>query len=253
MKITILGSGNVATHFAKAFRNVGHEILQVWSRNNEHAQLLADTVKAQAVASIDKFSQEADICIVAISDDALFEIPQKLHFNNTIVLHTSGSVALQVLEGSSPHIGVLWSPQTYIREAEMDYTQLPFCVEGNDNHSTQSIMNLAQSVSPNVYSLNSVQRKWAHLSAVMVNNFGNALNASAQQLMSKHEIPFELLLPIIDETARKAHLGNLRQQQTGPAIRHDKKTLDAHRKQLETEPQLLELYNLMTRLIQQCN
>ncbi len=253
MKITILGSGNVATHFAKAFSKAGHEILQVWSRHYEHAQILADIVEAQVVDSLDKLSQEADICIVAVSDDALFDIPQQLHFNNTIVLHTSGSVAIQVLEGSSPHIGVLWSPQTYVRTAVMDYTQLPFCVEGNDNHSTQTITHLAQSVSSNVYSLNSVQREWAHLAAVMVNNFGNALNASAQQLMSKHEIPFELLLPIIDETARKAHLGDLQQQQTGPAIRHDQKTLEAHRKQLEAEPQLLELYNLMTRLIQQCN
>lgn len=250
MKIIILGSGNVATHFAKAFRQAGHEILQVWSRHYEHAQTLASAVEAQAVDSTDLLSQEANICIVAISDDALFEVPQKLHFNNTVVLHTSGSVAMQALEGSSPHIGVLWSPQTYIREASMDYTQVPFCVEGNDDHSRQTITDLAQSVSTNVYHLDSAQRKWAHLAAVMVNNFGNALNASAQQLMGKHEIPFELLLPIIDETAHKAHLGDLRQQQTGPAIRHDQKTLDAHRQQLESEPQLLELYNLMTRMIQ---
>lgn len=253
MKIVMIGSGNVATHLAVAFHRVGHQIVQVWSRDIEHAQRLAVRVGAMPLDDVGRLALTVDVYILAVSDDALYQLPQQLHFPNAVVVHTSGSVAGDVLQRVSPHHGVLWSPQTFIRDVAMDYEALPFCVEGSDELALQTVTALAQTVSTHICKLSSNQRRWAHLSAVVVNNFGNALNAAAERLMAKHGIPFDLLLPIIDATANKAHKGNLDKQQTGPAVRHDQKTIDAHRRLLESEPELLRLYDVMTNIIQQCN
>lgn len=249
-RITFIGSGNVASHFAKALHQKGNTIVQVWSRNKVHAEALASQVGASATNSWEEISQETDVVIIAISDDALYHFPVVLHFNNALVLHTSGSAPLETLCSTSTRYGVLWSPQSFVQNVPMDYASLPLCIEGNTKASEEAIRHLVEPVSSHIFTLNGIQRRWVHLCAVMANNFGNALNASAEQLMEQQQIPFEILHPIITLTSQKALNGALWKQQTGPAVRRDEKTLDAHRDLLKEQPQLLELYNIMTRIIQ---
>lgn len=249
--ITLIGSGNVATHLAKAFHNAGYQILQIWSREYDHAEALANQVFAEPINKLSLLYPTADVYIMAVTDDALFDLALDLRLRDALVLHTAGSVSLKVLQPISRKHGVLWSPQTFISGIEMNYSELPFCIEGSSPDVEAQIRQLIEPVSPHVYTVDTQQRQWLHLAAVMVNNFGNAINALAQDLLTEHNTPFEILHPLITMTADKIKQGKgLWQQQTGPARRQDQKTIDNQRRLVADNDKMLQLYDLMTELIQ---
>lgn len=251
MKISFIGSGNVATHLALAFYKCGYTIGQVWSRDFSHAQLLAGRVEARPIADLSSLSKTADIYILAISDDALFDIALDLHLSDALVLHTSGATSMDVLKPISSRYGVLWSPQTFVRDVALEYSELPFCIEGCDADTQVDIESLVGHISQNIYFTNREQRQYLHLAAVFVNNFANALYGVAQNICGQHQIPFEVLYTLINTTTQRVKWGDIRYQMTGPAVRDDKKTLDAHRNLLADDPDFLALYNEMTRIIQE--
>lgn len=249
--ITLIGSGNVATHLAKAFYSAGYQILQIWSREYDHAEALANQVFAEPIDKLSLLYPTADAYIIAIADDALFDIALDLKLRESLVLHTAGSVSLKVLQPISRKHGVLWSPQTFISNVEMNYNELPFCIEGSTPEVEAKIRELIEPVSKHIYSINTQQRQWLHLAAVMVNNFGNAINALAQDLLNEQNIPFEILHPLVTLTADKIKHGcSLWQQQTGPARRQDQKSIDNQRRLIADNDQLLKLYDLLTEMIQ---
>ena len=250
MKIVVVGSGNVATHFARAFHASGNAIAQVYSRNIAHAQVLASQLDAQAVDRFADIADDAHLYLLAIPDDALYEVVTQISPKRGIVVHTSGSVPMDVLKPLSAKIGVVYSPQTFIKSLEMNYSELPFCLEASDDEVLERLKNLVIPVSQKIYEINSDQRRKLHLAAVFVNNFGNALNAMAQDITKDNNISFEILHPIIAVTAEKASHGDLWQLQTGPAVRGDEKTISNHKKLLANDSDLLELYSLITSIIQ---
>lgn len=248
--ITIIGSGNVATHLAKAFHAAGHQIVQIWSREYDHAEALANQVFAEPIDRLNLLYPTADVYILAVTDDALFDLALDLRLRDALVLHTAGSVSLRVLQPISRKNGVIWSPQTFIRDIPMDYSQLPFCIEGSSPEVEKAIRDLLQPVSTHIFRVDTDQRQWLHLAAVMTNNFGNAINALAQDILQQHNIPFEILHPLITMTAEKIKQGGLWQQQTGPARRRDQKTIDNQRRLIADNEQLLKIYDLLTETIQ---
>ncbi|MBQ6096283.1 MAG: DUF2520 domain-containing protein [Bacteroidales bacterium] len=248
--ITIIGSGNVATHLAKALHAAGHQIVQIWSREYDHAEALANQVFAEPIDRLNLLYPTADVYILAITDDALFDLALDLRLRDALVLHTAGSVSLRVLQPISRKNGVIWSPQTFIRDIPMDYSQLPFCIEGSSPEVEDAIRDLLQPVSTHIFRVDTDQRQWLHLAAVMTNNFGNAINALAQDILQQHNIPFEILHPLITMTAEKIKQGGLWQQQTGPARRRDQKTIDNQRRLIADDEQLLKIYDLLTETIQ---
>lgn len=248
--VTFIGSGNVATHLAKALHNAGHQILQIWSREYDHAEALANQVFAEPIDRLTLLYPTAEIYILAVADDTLFDMALDLKLRGSIVLHTAGSVSLKVLQPISRRHGVIWSPQTFIRDIAMDYSQLPFCIEASTPEVEESIRQLLEPVSKHIYRVDTQQRQWLHLAAVMTNNFGNAINALAQDILQEHNIPFEILHPLITMTAEKLKHGGLWQQQTGPARRQDQKTIDNQRRLIADDDKLLRLYELLTEIIQ---
>ena len=249
--ISIVGSGNVATHLALALHAAGHTIRQVLSRQYDHAALLARRVGATPIVGAARLDDKADVYLLAVNDDALYDLALDLpSLADKLFLHTSGSTPADVLKRLSRHYGVVWSPQTFVRDIAMDYSRLPLCIEGNTPATEARIEELFSSVSNNIYHLNFEQRRWAHLSAVFVSNFGNAINALAQEIAFNHGIEFSMLRTLAESTVKKMDYGTLWPQQTGPAARHDQKTIDAQRRLLADDPRLLQLYDLMTDLIQ---
>ena len=248
--ITIIGSGNVATHLAKALHAAGHQIVQIWSREYDHAEALANQVFAEPIDRLNLLYPTSDVYILAVTDDALFDLALDLRLRDALVLHTAGSVSLRVLQPISRKNGVIWSPQTFIRDIPMDYSQLPFCIEGSSPEVEEAIRDLLQPVSQHIFRVDTDQRQWLHLAAVMTNNFGNAINALAQDILQQHNIPFEILHPLITMTAEKIKQGGLWQQQTGPARRRDQKTIDNQRRLIADNEQLLKIYDLLTETIQ---
>ncbi len=249
--VTFIGSGNVATHLALALHSTGVAIRQVLSREYDHAALLASRVGAQPINRPELLKNNADAYILAVNDDALYDLALDLRLPDALVLHTSGSTPMAVLKPISRCHGVVWSPQTFVRDFAMDYARLPLCIEADSLQSEELIVGLFGRITHNIHRLDFEQRRWAHLAAVMVNNFSNAINALAQDLMLQRGLDFSMLQPLAEATTKKINLGPLWPQQTGPAARHDEKTLDAQRRLLADQPQLLELYNLLTDIIQQ--
>ncbi len=248
MRIAFLGSGNVATHFAQAFRSRGAEVCQVWSPHFTHAERLARLVGAAVADSLDCLC--ADVYFLAVSDDALCGLALCFRRPGALVVHTSGATPADVLAPISPRHGVLWSPQSFVRDEPMDYDRLPFCVEGADESTAEQIERLAALVSPRVFRATLQQRQYLHLAAVLVNNFVSGLYCEAQRICDCQHLPFDLLEPIVLTTAQRAARGEVRNRLTGPAVRRDSKTIAAHRDLIADDPSLLELYDLMTALLQ---
>jgi predicted short-subunit dehydrogenase-like oxidoreductase (DUF2520 family) len=249
MHITFIGSGNVATHFAAAFKNAGHRIIQVYSRDMQNAALLAYHVSAEPIDDLDNINPETDIFIISIKDDAIANIAQALAKHQKLIVHTSGATDLSALTAFTPTAGVFYPLQTLSKNKEVDFLTVPLCVEGSDEKITAQLEELARTVSNKVYRVDSGQRKILHLAAVFACNFPNYLYLVAQQLLAKHNMEFELLRPLILETAEKVQDHLPAEVQTGPAIRNDEITMAAHAEMLNDNPELKNLYLLLSQAI----
>lgn len=240
----------MATHLGLAFAQKGCAISQVWSRNTNHAAALADRLGATTVADLERLDTDSDLYIIAVSDDAIADVASRLNLGDRMVVHTSGATPLSAIATASSRTGVLWSPQTFVKDVAMDYSQLIFSVEGNSDESTAFIEKMALALTPTVHRMDSPTRLRCHLAAVMVNNFGNALNAMAEQMLQADGFDLSLLRPIIRQTAAKAENDGLWRLQTGPAARNDRNTIEAHRRILaQQNPRLLQLYDAFTQII----
>jgi predicted short-subunit dehydrogenase-like oxidoreductase (DUF2520 family) len=247
MRISIIGSGNVATHLSAALKNAGHRLVQVYSPNMQHAALLAYHVGAEAVDDLKDLTPETDLFIIAVKDDAIAEIIPRLSTHNKLVVHTSGAVELQQLLNFTPNAGVFYPLQTFSKTKELNFWEVPMCIEGADEAITKTLEELARTISNNVYRVSSAQRNVLHLSAVFACNFTNHLYAVAQDLLAESNMNFDMLRPLIMETADKIKQHSPASVQTGPAVRNDEKTMQAHLQMLAGKHDLQKMYQLLSQ------
>ena len=249
MRITLIGSGNVATHLAAAFKNAGHRIVQVYSRDIQHAALLAYHVNAEPVDNLSSINKETDLFVIAVKDDAIISVASVLAPFQKLMVHTSGTVPLEALIALSPLTGVFYPLQTFSKNKEVDFLTVPVCIEGVDEEITGILKTLAETISNQVYVINSIQRKTLHLAAVFVCNFTNHLYDVARALLEQQGMDFSLLRPLILETAQKVQNSLPATVQTGPAVREDTGTVAAHLHMLDNQPELKNLYTLLSQEI----
>lgn len=247
MRITIIGSGNVATHLAAAFKNAGHRIVQVYSRDAQNAALLAYHVKAEPINDLAQIDTETDLFVIAIKDDAIGPVAGQLAVYGKLMVHTSGATHLFAVQAYSEQAGVLYPLQTFSKTCEIDFRNVPLCIEGANEDIAKQLTELAQTISNNVYRVDSAQRKILHLAAVFACNFPNYLYHIAQQLLAQHQLDFNLIRPLILETAEKVQTSFPAAVQTGPAVRNDESTMDNHLALLEKYPDLQALYTLLSQ------
>jgi predicted short-subunit dehydrogenase-like oxidoreductase (DUF2520 family) len=247
MRITIIGSGNVATHLGAAFKNAGHRIVQVYSRDMHNASLLAYHIGAEAIDDLAAINPDTDLFVISVKDDVIQEIAGQLRKYEKLTVHTSGATSLDALSAENPNAGVFYPLQTFSKSKEVDFLTVPLCIEGADEDITKQLVQLAQTISNNVYRINSDQRKILHLAAVFACNFPNFLYGIAQQLLADNHMNFDLLRPLILETAQKVQDHLPTEVQTGPAIRDDEHTMAAHLQLLAGEPSLKEIYSMLSQ------
>jgi predicted short-subunit dehydrogenase-like oxidoreductase (DUF2520 family) len=247
MRITIIGSGNVATHLAAAFKNAGHSIVQVYSRDLQNASLLAYHVRADAIDDLELINPDTDLFVIAVKDDAIETIASALAQYQKPIVHTSGATDLQTLLNQTQTAGVFYPLQTFSKTREVDFNTVPLCIEGADEHIAAQLKELAYTITQNVYQVNSAERKTLHLAAVFASNFPNYLYDISQRLLADQQLPFDLLRPLILETAQKVQEHLPSSVQTGPAIRNDEKTMKSHLHQLHENPELETLYKLLSQ------
>ncbi|MCG3167791.1 MAG: hypothetical protein POELPBGB_03586 [Bacteroidia bacterium] len=248
-KITIIGSGNVATHLAIAFLKAGHRILSVISRNEKYAAQIAEKTRSNYSSDFTSVPAETDFIILAVKDEAVAEIAAKLKAGNTIVAHTSGSVEMNVFQNHVANFGVFYPLQTFHKEKELEIKEVPFCIEGNNETSSNALAELAESISPNTHFVSSENRKVLHLAAVFACNFTNHFYAIAEKILADKNLSLDILRPLIKETALQVMTKSPSQLQTGPAIRGDEKIMQQHLHYLSTQPELAELYKKISSSI----
>jgi len=253
LNVVLIGAGNLMTNLGKALRVAEDvHIEQVWSRTESSAKALADILSTPYETDL-TLVRDADVYILAVKDSALESLIPTLteRHPNAVFLHTAGSMPMQVFSGHAKHYGVLYPMQTFSKSKEVDFKEIPVFVEASDEDALMVVRQLSHAVSDSVYELSSADRKYLHLSAVFACNFVNHCYDLAGMLLEKHHIPFEVLLPLINETARKLQQLSPKEAQTGPAVRYDENVIAAQSALLADEPSMQQVYELMSKSIAQ--
>ncbi|RNL54034.1 Rossmann-like and DUF2520 domain-containing protein [Pedobacter jejuensis] len=249
MKIVIIGSGNVATHLSLALKAAGEEIVQVFSLNLNNAETLAKRIQAEPISNISKINRLADLYIICVKDDAISEIAKEFNDIDGLVVHTSGSTDIKVLSSELKHVGVFYPLQTFSKTKDVDFANIPVCIEATDAKQLDILKNIAHKLSSRVYTIDSEQRRVLHLAAVFACNFTNHMYAMANQILLNNNIDFDIIKPLITETADKI-LNDLPENvQTGPAVRNDDNTINKHLNMLADLPKLQEIYITLSNSI----
>lgn len=241
MKVVILGSGNVATVISSLIQNGGHQIVQIASRNRDHAAILASKYKADAVSLIEPEFASADIYVVALHDASLDSLEKLNGLKNKFVVHTAGSVSKDVFKNISSTYGILYPLQTLSKIAEQ-IPDIPFLVEGNNKETLHQITEFARTLSNKVISANETERLHYHIAAVFAGNFTNHMYAIAESFCEKQNIDFKNLLPLVNEVTSKVNNNSPHDVQTGPAMREDIFTINRHLQALSPFPDIKYLY-----------
>lgn len=247
--INLAGAGNVARHLASELIRNGITIHYLYNRTASKGEKLANEIGAVPVTDLQQLTREADMLILALSDQAYPSFLEKLSFSPIPLVHTSGTISLAMLASRAPHAGVFYPLQTFRKAQPIDFSLVPICIEASDQNTEDQLVELAQRISPLVDILDSEKRKVLHLGAVMAGNFTNFLYVMAQDLLEHYGISFDLLKPLIRQTALNIEHPALFSLQTGPAIREDLETIQKHQEILKDQEDWKSLYQLMTDLI----
>ncbi|EHP49382.1 Rossmann-like and DUF2520 domain-containing protein [Odoribacter laneus] len=251
-KIVLIGAGNVAHHLAPALLRAGMNMCQIYSRTLESARELGRKTGITYTSDTFAVYPDGDIYIFCVSDDALLSVFKSLRINEeALILHTSGSVPLDIFKPYRQNYGVLYPLQTFSKTRNLDFGEIPLCIEAPDKEVLKTIGQIADKLSSKVYEISSEKRKKLHLAAVLANNFTNHLYHMAGKLLEKEDLDFNLLRPLIFETAHKVMQMIPENAQTGPARRGDTNILNLHKSMLKDNRDIQTLYVLLSQSIQQ--
>lgn len=253
LSIVVLGAGRVATHLTPALVCAGYRVVQVWSRTEVSARALAEPLNVSYTDDLDAVVPDADIYIACVADEALSMIAEKmipLVEGDPLFLHTAGSVEMDLWRlCGAKHYGILYPLQTFSKERALHMHEVSFFVEASDEEAMATIEGLAHSLSNRVFRADSRRRARLHVAAVFACNFVNAMYDAAHCLLAEDDIPFEVLFPLIDETAAKVHLLTPAEAQTGPAVRGDVAVMQNHLIALAEKEELRDVYTLISNYI----
>jgi predicted short-subunit dehydrogenase-like oxidoreductase (DUF2520 family) len=247
--ITIIGAGNVAYHLARVFLSSGLKIVQVVARSKDSANRFASALPVSVVTTDCLLPDDTDLYVLAVSDDGIKDAARELRTANRLVVHTSGSVGMSILEGCSTNIGVFYPLQTLNFGKDIDFSQVPLFIESNSKENTALLRSLAETISGSVHLANSETRAMIHLAAVFASNFSYHMYTVASRILELKDIPPDILHPLILETARKAVQEPPGEAQTGPAARNDLEVLARQRGMLHDQELYARIYELLSESI----
>lgn len=248
MKVYIIGTGNVATVLGRCFFNQNIKVAGVYGRNIGEAKELASELKTVPTDRISSISQEADIYLIAVSDDAIAGVAGELQLAGKIVVHTSGAVSKHVLQTATDRYGVFYPLQS-LRKKKTGQPEIPILIDGSTEEVTAILQTLAESISKTVRICTNEERLNLHIAAVVVSNFTNFLYVLAKSFTDARSLDFNLLHPLIKEVAERVEQADPAGMQTGPAIRGDKQTIEKHLRILEADEELQLVYKFLTEQI----
>jgi predicted short-subunit dehydrogenase-like oxidoreductase (DUF2520 family) len=246
----MIGAGNLATQLALGLHEKGIAVHQVFSRTIESARKLAQKVNAGYTNNLAELEKNADLFLIAVKDSAIPEILENLRIDeNQLIAHTAGTVPMSILNGFTLNYGVFYPLQTFSKTRKVEFSEIPICIEANHPSNLLKLQFLAGKLSNTVRQINSEERKTLHLAAVFVNNFVNHFYAIGAELLHERKMSFDLLKPLIHETAAKIATMQPVDAQTGPARRNDQTIIQEHLKMLHDKPEFRKIYSFVTESI----
>lgn len=245
----MIGSGNVATVLSLKLKKAGYKIIQVYSKTKKNTKLLADKLNTIAIDNIKNISIDADLYIIAVSDDSILSVIDKISISNkSLVVHTAGAISKNVLKKCSKNYGVLYPIQSLRKNMNLK-TPIPFAIDANNKKNIKTLSTIVNKIKEQSIHYNDEQRLKLHIAAVISSNFVNYLYYESATFCQKEHLNFSLLQPLIEETAMRIKEYHPKDVFTGPAVRKDKSTISKHKKILSNNPVLFELYNFITNKI----
>lgn len=245
IRVSIIGSGNVAQHLIKVFSlNTDIELVQIFVRNKK---TVLNLISSDKIFSNYKNFIPVDVVIIAVTDGAIDLVYQELPFTSQLIVHTSGTFSLEALTNKN-RTGVFYPLQTFSKSKEIDFKTIPICIEAQNENDYKTLEYVAHAISNSVHRINTKQRLSLHVAAVYVCNFTNYMYTIGNDICNLNNLSFEILKPLIQETANKIMLLSPAMAQTGPAIRKDTGTLKTHLDFLTNDNQK-EIYKLLTKSI----
>lgn len=250
--VVIIGAGNLATQLALALAEKGIRIQQVYSHTAKSAKELANKVSTDFTNNLSQLVTDADLYIIAVKDSTILTVLENLELDeNRLIVHTAGSIPMNILEGFSLNYGVFYPLQTFSKSRKINFSDIPICIEANHPGNFLKLEKLGEKLSTSVNQINSEERKTLHLSAVFVNNFVNHLYAIGADILQDKKLDINLLKPLIRETAEKIETLHPLEAQTGPAKRNDRNIINQHLKMLQDHPEFRKIYSFVTESILQ--
>jgi predicted short-subunit dehydrogenase-like oxidoreductase (DUF2520 family) len=247
--IVLIGAGRLASSLAFSLKGNGFEIIQVVNRSPQRGKQLAARVGAEYIPDLEQISSAADICIIAVSDDAVFKVVSELK-TDKLVVHTSGSLPLEVLDPASENSGVVYPLFTFSGRGKPDFRKIPVCIEANSETNLALLDNFISTISEHVLPVVSADRLKIHLAAVFSNNFANFMVSVAGDLLRDEMIDPAILGPLIRQTAKTIVRKDPFQFQTGPAVRKDERVIAKHLELLRNHPDYQAIYRQVTEGIE---
>lgn len=248
--IVLIGAGNVGYHLGKQLKSSGLNIVQIFSRKEDKAKRLSEAIKVPYVTDFKEIITDADFYILAVNDGAIATVAAQLKVESGLVVHTSGATPSTILQPYFHRFGIFYPLQTFSITKAVDFESIPICVFANSASDEDFLYHIGQQMSQKVYRIDDHQRAILHVAAVFVNNFSNYLFQIGYHILEKENLSFDLLRPLIQETASKVQTHPPTEMQTGPAIRGDQATIERHLQYLESFPAYQELYKILTESIQ---
>lgn len=245
INIVIIGAGNLATNLANALFINNIKIIQIISKSLQNAELLAKKVNSKFSDSIDNI-EKAHLVFICTPDAIIEEICETSKLKNKFVVHTAGSVSMDILKKCSINHGVFYPLQTFNKLDLVDFSNIPICIEASNEQTKSILKNIAKLISKNVYSINSEQRLKLHIAAVFTNNFINHIMALTNNFIKEENINKNILKPLLGKTFENILTKEPSVIQTGPAIRNDQITINKHLSSLKNNPDLKDLYQEIT-------
>lgn len=247
--VVLIGAGRLASALGGVFKQRGITIVQVCNRNTSKGQRLARKLGAGFTASPDMVTRNADLYIIAVSDNAIADVVGRLGYVSGVVVHASGSVDMRVLQSASAAIGVFYPLMTFTANSRVRFDNIPVLIEAGDRETLGLLTGLASQLTSEIELVDSDRRKIVHLAAVFASNFPNFMMVMAEELISSAGLSGRILYPLVNRTA-----GNIKRKpvfsgQTGPAVRGDDATMEMHRMMLSSRKDMLEIYTLISNKI----
>lgn len=249
-KVGIIGLGRVGVHLARAFALENVFDLIVYNRSEIPSEIrLPDVIYTHNLKDL----TDADLLLITVKDDAIISILDRMEGlfpPEVVVIHCSGSIPATIIQPYFKNFGVLYPLQTFSKEKTVDYSEIPLFVTASDPETSEIIEMAGRNISQKIIRISDEQRVFLHIAAIFTCNYTNAMYAIGSRLCEEHALDFDLLKPLIQETADKIMTMDPKDAQTGPAVRRDWEIIHKHEEFLSVyDENLREIYRNMADYI----